>query len=163
TAEQLFQDALAIRRSLGISKSLAALLFSLGTLERKRKRYDAAEQYHREALEIFVALNGKQGVTSQYRGLGLIALECERWAEAREWFEKGLSLAREIGQQSLIARIQCDLACAHEAEGRYVLALPLAQEALVIEEKIRSRNLARTRELVERLKKKTGEQESPAQ
>lgn len=161
-AAQFFQEALAIRRRLGTDIRVGVALYNLAVLERLRKHYAAAEKYHHEALKLFIALDGKQGIASQYRGLGDIALDCERWAEARQWFEKALPVAREIGQQSLISTIQYRLARAHEQEGRLDLALPPAQEALAIEQKLHRPDVKKKRELVERLEKKIAEQ-SPDQ
>jgi len=45
------------------------------------------------------------------------------------------------------------VARAHEAEGRADLALPLAEEALKIYERLQHKDLAEVRELVERLQK----------
>jgi tetratricopeptide (TPR) repeat protein len=100
----------------------------------------------------------KVGMATNYGGLGSIELKRERWSEAREWFEKELPLVRELGRQDLIAAVQFGLARVYEEEGRPDLALPLAQEALAIDERLHHAGLPETRELVERLKKKIGEQ-----
>lgn len=73
--------------------------------------------------------------------------------EAREHLEKEvLPVVQKLERIDLIAEIHYGLARVHEAEGRADLALPLAQEALKIYERLQHRNLAETRELVERLK-----------
>ncbi|HEV7889233.1 MAG TPA: tetratricopeptide repeat protein [Pyrinomonadaceae bacterium] len=162
TAERLLQDALTSWRDLKNDSWLASVLNSLGNLERRREHYDAAERYYREVLELCEKLESKERMTV-YGSLGLLALDRERWAEAREWFEKELSLARGIGRQDLIAHAQSGLARVHEAEQQPAFALPLAQEALAVYERLYHRDLPATRKLVERLKKKIGEQEAPAQ
>jgi uncharacterized protein HemY len=86
--------------------------------------------------------------------LGLLELDREHWSEARDWFEKGFPLGREIGRQDLMGTYLYGLARVHEAEGNPDLALPLAQEALMIYERLRYVDLSVTRELVERLMKK---------
>jgi len=82
---------------------------------------------------------------------GRLAIDTGKWAEAREWCEQALALARKIGHIEVIAQAQHGLARVYEAEGRADLALPLAQEALAIYERLQHRDLAETRELVERL------------
>ena len=155
-AEQLFQDALVIWRDLNNEDEIATVLNSLGTLEHKRKQYDKADQYYHEALALAEKLNYKEAQANISVNLGELMLDYERWTEAREWYEKALQLAREVGRQDLIALDLYGLARVHEEERHPDLALPLAQEALTIYERLRDKDLAETRELVERLKKKVG-------
>jgi tetratricopeptide (TPR) repeat protein len=157
-AERLLQDALTIWHDLKMDQDITSVLNDLGELEHERKHYDAAERYYHEALTLTEKSEWKEDIAIQYSNLGLLAFDREQWAEAREWFEKELPLAREIGRKDLIADAQYGLSRAHEAEGRPDLALPLAQEALVIYERLHHRDLPLTRELVERLKEKTGKQ-----
>ncbi|HEX8181118.1 MAG TPA: tetratricopeptide repeat protein [Pyrinomonadaceae bacterium] len=153
-AEQLFQDALVIRRDLKNEKLIAIAINSLGGLEHERKQYDKAEQHYREALALAEKQNLKEPQAYISGNLGLLAFDHERWTEAREWFEKALQLAREVGRQDLIASDLDGLARVNEAEGHPDLALSLAQEALKIFERLRESREAGTRELVERLRKK---------
>lgn len=153
-AERFCQEALVIWRELKNDDGVAATLNDLGLLERARGHDDAAERYFLEGLALDEKRQHKEGIAVRCDNLGLIALERERWTEAREWFDKELLLAREIGRQDLIAGAQFGLARVHEAEGRPDLALPLALDALAIEERLHDQRLPWTRELVERLRKK---------
>lgn len=155
-AERLHQEALMIYRRLKSDESVAEVLDSLGALERKREQYHAAERYYREALELADKQGSKEQQTNILVNLGLLARYRARWHEAREWYEKALPLAREIGRKELLASNLYGLAHAHEAQGTPDLALPLAQEALAIHERLEHRHLTVTRELVERLEKKLG-------
>jgi len=85
--------------------------------------------------------------------LGELALVGEQWAEAKLWFEQELPLAREIGANEKVAEAQYGLTRVHEAEGHPDLALPLALEALAIYERLRHKDVAEVRALVERLKR----------
>ena len=154
----MYQEALAIFRELKLDRDIAIQLNDLAILERRRKRYDAAEQYCREALALAEKTKDKEGQASCTASLGHVALARERWTDAREWLEKALPLARDVARQNLIADLQCGLARVHEAEGRSDLALPLAEGALAIYERLRHKDLADARELVERLKSKIGKQ-----
>ena len=98
-----------------------------------------------------MSIDDKDGQASRSINLGRLALGRQRWAEARQWCEKALQLAREIGRQNLIASAQHGLARVYEAEGQPNLALPLAQEALAIRERLRSSDEG-TRQLMERLR-----------
>ncbi|MGH7599693.1 MAG: tetratricopeptide repeat protein [bacterium] len=127
------------------------MLNDLGDLALERKNYDAAEEYYREALELARQEEQKelQAYISGY--LGSLALDRQQSVEARQWFEQGFALAQEVGYVEPIAQAQYGLACVWEAEGRPDLALPLAQDALAIYERLQHRDLAATRELVQRL------------
>jgi tetratricopeptide (TPR) repeat protein len=159
-AEQLFQSALAIARRLGWDQHTVYLLNELGVVEYERGNYDAAEGYYREALALGEKIGSKDGVSNLCYWFGFLFLDRKMWTDAREWFERGLSLASDLGRQDLISFEQYGLARVHEEEGRPDLALPLALQALAIAEKLRDRGLLRRRELVNRLKKKMGEQQS---
>jgi tetratricopeptide (TPR) repeat protein len=158
-AEQLLQSALMIWRELKDDHWIAIVLNDLGVLERARKQYDKADQYYREALALAEKQNFKEPQAYIIGNLGTLAFNRERWAEAGAWYEKSLPLSREVGRQDLIASDLYGLARLHEAEGHPDLALPLAQEALTIRERLRHRDVAETRELVERLKKKVGSEQ----
>lgn len=153
-AEQLYQNALAIYRDLKSDVDVAIVLNDLGNIEDTREQYDAAERYYREALALAEKIENKELIATRMGNLGGLALDRERWAEAREWYEKALGVMREVGRQDEIARMLYGLARVHEAEGRADLALPLAQDALKIYERLQHQNLAEARELVERLRQK---------
>jgi hypothetical protein len=153
-AERLYQDALAVRRDLGLDGDVAIALNDLGELAHACQEYDAAERYYREALELLCEIDDKDNQAEGMGNLGQLAVDREQWAEACQWFKQELALAREVGRVELIGHAQYGLACVWEAEGRADLALPLAQEALKIYERLQHRDLAEARELVERLRGK---------
>ena len=159
-SERLLQDSLAVMRALKSTTDIIALLTDLGAVERSQEHYDEAAQYLSEALQLVEKSTSKETTAGVYGMMGDLALNCERWGEVREWMGKALLLAREIGWQEMIAYTQGGLAMAYETEERFDLALPLAQEALAVDLKLHSRNLPRTRKLVERLKEKMEAQES---
>jgi uncharacterized protein HemY len=74
-------------------------------------------------------------------GLGELEAEREEWHKARWWFEKALKLARELGMVNMIAATQYGLARTWNALGRIDHALPLAQESLVIFERLQYMNV----------------------
>jgi tetratricopeptide (TPR) repeat protein len=156
-AERFFQDALTIWRDLMDDEDTGIILRELGSLEHYRKHFDAAERYYREAQVLLEKSRRKESIAVLNGRLGWLAIDRGNWTEARELFEEELFLAREIGWQDSIAEAQYGLARVHEAQGQPDLALPLAQEALAIEERLHSADLPEVQEMVERLKKKMGE------
>jgi Tfp pilus assembly protein PilF len=157
-AEQLLHDALGIWRDLEQDEDIARVLNSLGQLEGNREQYDSAQWYFHEALELGRREDNRGGLASYSANLGWLALNHQSWTEAGQWFEQELQFAQDIGRQDLIADAQDGLARVHEAEGHPDVALPLAQAALAIYERLRLEDLPATRELVERLRKALGEQ-----
>jgi len=159
-AEQFLQESLAILRELKYERPIAVVLSDLGNVRLVRGQYDEADQYFREALTLDERSQNKEGMATRYGCLGLVARQREQWAEAREWHDKELSLGREIGRQDLIADALYGLALVQEHEGSTDLALPLAEEALAIHERLRASELQSARQLVERLRSggKSGEE-----
>jgi tetratricopeptide (TPR) repeat protein len=157
-AESLLQRALTVFRSLGKEEDAAITLGNLGNLEYDRKNYTAAEKHFSDALAFAEGLESKEGMAYMHWCLGKIAFKRNRWAEAGERFKKGIALAREIGRLDFIADAQFGLARVYEEEGRPEAALPLAQEAVAIGDRLRRSSLPAMRELLERLIKKLGAQ-----
>jgi TatA/E family protein of Tat protein translocase len=153
-AERLCREALSVWRNLGLDEDVAMVLNSLGGFARKRQDYDAAERHYREGLDLARKIDNKDFQATLLGNLGELAHAHEQWAEARQLYEQELALAREVGRLDLIAGAQSGLARVWEAEGRADLALPLAQEALRVYERLQHRDLAEARELVERLRGK---------
>ncbi len=156
-AERLFKQVLEIRRNLRDDKGIAIIHTDLGELAQEQGKFDEAERYYLEGLKWAQKKQDKPRQSSRMATLGQLALERERFDGARKWFEQALVLAQEIGRQDEIARIKKGLARVHEAEGRADLALPLAQSALKIYERMQHKDLAAARELVERLTNSTNE------
>jgi tetratricopeptide (TPR) repeat protein len=157
-AERLYQNALEIWRELNSDRGVVNVLNSLGGVERARKKYEAAERDYRESLALAQKLDLKEEQTFISANLGMLSLDRGLLSEAHEWFEGALVLAREIGRLDLIASSVFGLARVHEKEGRYDVALLLAQEALLIYERLQDVDLPVTKELVERLTTKMGDQ-----
>jgi tetratricopeptide (TPR) repeat protein len=109
-AERLLQEALAVRRDLGLAKEVANVLNDLGRLARECKDHDAAEQYSREAWDLARKIDDKDLQAACMSNLGLLAFGREQWAEARQWFEQALALARQVGRIGMIAQAQHGLA-----------------------------------------------------
>jgi tetratricopeptide (TPR) repeat protein len=154
-AKVLLEEALNLGRDLN-DEYYCMVVNSLGELAYECKDYGVAEQYYREALIRAQSIDDNEGQAVRSGNLGVIALCRQEFLEAHKWFEQSLSLAEKVGRQDYIAKSYFGLARVHEAEGRADLALPLAQEALKIYERLQHRDLAEVRELVERLKGKVG-------
>jgi tetratricopeptide (TPR) repeat protein len=153
-AEKLFNEALKIRRSLGTDRDTAISLNDLGMIRQEQTDYDLAEHYYLEAIELARKINGKWEQAEFIGNIGEIALARQQWDDARVRFQEQLSIAQDIVRVDLIANARYGLARVNEAEGHADLALPLAESALKIYERLQYKDLAKVRELTERLKEK---------
>lgn len=156
-AEQYLQDALVILKELGDEVDIAGALSGLGHIALRRNEYDAAEHYYLDALE-----NVKTGVFKDWwlvpfiQNLGELAVEREKWADARLWFDEVVAISKEIGDIEAIAGAQVNLARIHEAEGNLNSALALAQEALKIYQQLKHKDLTEVQAFVKNLKNVNG-------
>ena len=157
-ARRLLGDTVMIYRDLRLDDDLSRVLISLGNLEKEVKAYEAAQRYLLESLEIEKKLDSRTGMAVSVAALGDLAVERQRWDEARDLCEEALRLAREVCRQDLIAGVAYDLALVHESQGHPDLALSLAREALRIEGHLRGKELAKRKELAERLESILGRQ-----
>jgi tetratricopeptide (TPR) repeat protein len=147
-------EALVIFHELADEETQSTVLSDLGSIMRKRKKYDSAEVYYRQALALAEKIGDQQYQSTNCNNLGHLAMECNRPTKARPWFERGLALARTVGRQDQIATALGGLAEVLESEQHYIEALRYAEQALHIRERLRDQNLEWTRELVARLRKK---------
>jgi tetratricopeptide (TPR) repeat protein len=155
-ANQNYELNLAFWREEGPKTTyVASALNDLGRLAFKQGKYLEAEQYYKEAGKLARANNSEERIASYLNNLGRVKLVTRQWTEARDIFEQSLKLAQAHDLITSVADSQHGLARVHEAEGRADLALPLAQDALKIYERLQHKDLAEVRELVERLTNST--------
>ena len=77
--------------------------YALGMEYRKSGRVD-------ESLSIFVDLRARdEGYLPMYLMVGQMLTEAERKAEAREWLEAGIALARERADQKALGELESAL------------------------------------------------------
>ncbi len=152
-AEAYFLEVLSLVQESGESIDRYGALENLGDLAMEREQYDVAERYYMDAMKLVVNdLFKERWLSGINTRLGDVAEKRGQVSAARNWYEKALDVARETGNKDNIASTLYKLALVRNQEGRSDLALPLAQEALKIYERLQHRDLAKVRELVERLK-----------
>lgn len=153
-AERIYTEALEECRTLGRKADEASILNDLAEVCFRRRDYEHAEKHYRQALALAEEMGDKEDQATFAGNLGNLALVQNNLAEAHRWYEHELKLAREAERYDLVSRAQSGLAYVLEKEGRHAEALPLAEEALQISERLRNRIRAGagTRELVTRLR-----------
>ena len=153
-AARLYGDALNTYRQLADRSAEAIVLTSLGHIASKRKQNADEENYYQQVVTIYQDLEDWSGMALGYSNLGYCFFDQEKLIEARKAFEYGLQLARQVRRDQTIASSLDGLARIDEREGQLQRALYQAEEALLIQERLRYRDLPNTRALVERLREK---------
>ena len=153
-SSQYLQESLSIYRNLGLDAEASIVLGDLGDIARISEDYNAAKGYYEEALDLAKKAGDKLRQAAIYSRLGELAFHMKQLVDERNLFEKELTLALEVGRQDFVAQAQYRLAHVEEAEGHADLALPLAQDALKIYQRLQAPEALDVRQLVERLEKK---------
>jgi tetratricopeptide (TPR) repeat protein len=157
-AEQCGLEALTAFRDLGARRDQAVLLNDLGSIARKKHDVKRAQRFFRQGLDLASQLNDKRLQATMTGNLGAVALDRNRLQAAHHWYERQLALALELGRYDVKASAQTGRALVLAREGRHADALPLAEEALSIRQRLRERTLDETQQLVQHLRQQVGQQ-----
>ncbi|HYF63195.1 MAG TPA: tetratricopeptide repeat protein [Herpetosiphonaceae bacterium] len=153
-AAHLYRDALSTYRRLGARLNQAVVLNDLAGIARIRNQYAEAEKYYQQSIDIYEDMGDISNLSVEYSNLGICSLDQDKLITARQSFEHGLKLARQVRHDETTARSLYGLALIDEQEGQLNRALDQAEEALKIRERLHDRDTGYTRELVERLREK---------
>lgn len=157
-AEQCGLEALAAFRDLGARRDQAVLLNDLGSIARKKHDAKHAQHFFRQGFELASQLNDKRLQAIITGNLGAVALDRDRLQAAHHWYKRQLALALELGRSDVKASAQTGCALVLAREGRPADALPLAEEALSIRQRLRERTLEETQQLVHHLRQQVQQQ-----
>ena len=107
-ARQHFQQALRCYETAGNRWGVASTLNSLGEVARSAGEDRAAEEHYRQALETYRAMNNVGAVYPEIN-LGLLFLDRQQWAEARELLENCMANLERRRRRSLTAYVHIAL------------------------------------------------------
>jgi tetratricopeptide (TPR) repeat protein len=129
-AEELLEEAVALRRELGDRSATAKTLANLGMMVTYRGDYPRARRLLEETLELLRSLGEKSGVANDLLNLGIVASYEGDLEAAVGFFEEGLDIFRALGDIWSIATTQQDLGSALLHRGDYARAREQLDEAI---------------------------------
>lgn len=151
--------AMSLRKSSGRSfqeiERVLDLLSQMGVVAYYEGRYEKAEQYLSEALELSRTLEDRYSIATALDGLGLVKTAQGQFDDAQALFQESTSLFKEIGEHGSLAQALTHMGSALLKEGdqevvrkyfvdalsiaREMQTLPVLLDALVGEAEIQTR------------------------
>jgi len=144
------EEAIGYRREIGDRRSLAATLNNLGEVMRLRgdPHLDRASVFYEESLALFLECGYKHGVAVALNNLGHIARERGDYARAISYYEKSLTMLRELRFWLLVEQL-AGLALIALAVGQPDRAAKIAGAAEGVHETFGAQPLVRERAMIE--------------
>ena len=130
-ARRMLETSLALVRRLGNPAEVAATLSTLAVVRLQSDDPHAARDSELEALQIFEELADARCQAISHLHLGQVAAHVADEALARSHLERGLELARSVGQQEVEAECSFELGLLACGAGDPALARSWLDEALV--------------------------------
>src|SRR5262249_13253510 len=96
---ELYEESLAIFRSLGDQPGIAASLADQGNMALKQRDYEAARSLYEESLRISRELGNRVSIAIALNNLGKIAREQGDGRAARALHTESLAIRRELGDR----------------------------------------------------------------
>ena len=127
------EDLLEMAETAEISAAVRAkALYGAGVLAHIQNDYVRARMHLERGLDIYRALDQKQGVASSLNTLGLLAHDQGDDNRALKLLEEGLALCRELDDKHGIAYSLGNLGLIAQDKGNYELAISLQEESVKI-------------------------------
>lgn len=108
---------------------MANPLYDLGLLRRNEGKLEAAREYLEEALNLYVQIGYKSGISAALLNIGLIHDQQGEFVQAEEYFSRSLNIAREIGEDLAVAFARFCLGAAAYKEGNLEKSLDYLSDA----------------------------------
>ncbi|PFX17855.1 Tetratricopeptide repeat protein 28 [Stylophora pistillata] len=132
-AKQYFERALAINKKTNLALGQGIDYCNLGTVYQLLGEHSRAKEHHEEALEIKKGTGLQDTIPSEYHHLGISRYKnCGQYVQAKDYFEKGLKIAKVVGERSMEGSFLSDLAEIESDTGESEKAKTYFEEALQI-------------------------------
>jgi hypothetical protein len=126
-----YQDA--IEQKNEILQAEAAVQFAF--CEEFRSNYRAALKYHLLAANLFSKNKHKEGLAKCYTGMGVIYWYQGMYSQAKDYFNKNITISSELGDEEGMAASYGNLAIIYDEQGRNDSSLVYYNKALDIYKK----------------------------
>ena len=138
-ARAMFEESLAIWRTLDRRRGIASALNNLGTLAYSQGDYPTARALYEESLATRRALGDRIGIAGSVSNLGNLAYLEGDYDASRALHEESLGIERELGNQWGIATSLQGLGLALEEQGDHAAARAAFDEGLAIQRELGNR------------------------
>jgi tetratricopeptide (TPR) repeat protein len=132
----LFEESLALSRSLGDRQGTASMLNNLGIMVHQEGDPGAGRVLYEESLTIRRELGDKWGIGASLNNLGLVAQELGEYDEARILHGESMAIRRELGDTLGIAGSLGNLGLVAQDLGEYDEARGLYEESLTLRKEL---------------------------
>lgn len=130
-------EACAIYRELGDLRHLAGALYDVGNMYCALARFEEADRYYNESLEIAYRIESGLRIGSAFLGLGLSAYYAHDPDRARRLLEQSLEVFRSTQDERAIGMVLGNLGDVAATVGDYDRAVTLTRQALAIYDTLR--------------------------
>ncbi|MGH9179087.1 MAG: ATP-binding protein, partial [Acidimicrobiales bacterium] len=138
-ARALHSDSLALARTAGDERGVAAAVHGLGNLAALQGDLAAARQLYEEALAIGRQLDDDHVVAATLTNLGTVAHNQASFDEARAFAEESLVVRRRMGDRHGIAMVVGNLAWLSFQQGDHGRARALYEQSLALQRELGDR------------------------
>lgn len=118
----------------GVEDVLALAHLRLGTIAFEEEELEAAQSHYRQAVDLFIQLDDSLSAANALIELAT-CLQIEDPAQARQFFERGMALAQQAGDDYLTSVALHGLGVLAAEEGRWHQALSYYRQALELQER----------------------------
>ncbi|MCF7920439.1 MAG: tetratricopeptide repeat-containing sensor histidine kinase [Candidatus Cloacimonetes bacterium] len=137
-ALKYLQEALAAETETGDRRGIACTLSLIGVTYQEMNEDILAKEYYLKSRELYEVTGDKTGIAAALINEGGIALKQDNFEEAREFLERGLSIAQEINVDARIKDCYHGLMELCKAQGDFEQALSYFEKHIEIRDKISS-------------------------
>jgi tetratricopeptide (TPR) repeat protein len=104
----------------------------LGTVAQEQQKWQDAEVYYQQALQIKIECNKRYGQASTYHNLGIVAQEQRKWQDAEAYYQQALQIYVEYNDRYWQARTYHNLGIVAQRQQKWQNAEDYYQQALHI-------------------------------
>ena len=141
-AMESYEELMVVWKDMESDGGVRDVLLAKANLLWEKRDLDGALDYYTQALSMDEALGNRTNLPMDYHNLGNVLTEIGRTEEGLRAYEKGISLAQELGERETVWRGYLGIADTHERAREFEKAREYNQKAIEAMETLRSRRLS---------------------